>query len=337
MAIPWQDNFDIYNSASDLTLNYLTSPGSIQTTGGPNGEGCWTSAASGLGLSKSITSATELWLSGRIQIANTGAGDRNVCSFMSASSVSGGVEGILSYNQGTGVWTIWRGYQQTVLGTFTKSIASGWHWIDVHYKYSDTVGVFEVWIDETQMVNFSGDTAQNSSFTIIAFALCDGFGVTNCPLSWSSVFYSDASTGRLGDSRIETLVPTSDTSPNQATPSTGTDHFACVDEAQFSFTDYLTMANTSGHKEVFGHGSISSTPAVVHDVKVILISEKDDAGSFLLEPLVISSGTEGDGSSQQLTLASPGVQQSTFLTDPHTSAAWAYAAANAASIGYKVP
>lgn len=338
MGIPFQDGFDIYNSNSDLTLNYTTSPGSIQTTGGAFGSGCWTAAASGLGLIRPVSSVTELWLSGRVQVANSGSNDRNVCSFMSASINNGGVEGMVSYNQATGVWKLWRGYQQTALGSFVYSIATGWHWIDVHFKYDGSAGIFEVWVDEVQQINLTAqNTEQNSGLSVIAFALGDGFGVTNAPLSWDDVFYSDPTTGRVGDSRIDTLVPTTDATPNQATPSTGTDHFACVDEAQFSFSDYLTMANTSGHKEVFGHGSITSTPAVVHDIKVILISEKDDAGSFLLEPLVISSSTEADGSGQQLTAGSPGVQQSIFLTDPNTSAAWTYAAANASDIGYKVP
>lgn len=337
MTILWYDGFDIYDNAADLTLNYLSGPGSIGTTAGRFGGGAWEAAAVGFGLSKSIPAVTELWVSGAIQVNNTGVGDRNVLSFFSASPTQGGTEGQLSHNVNTGVWKLWVGYQQTLLGSFTKSIAAGWHWIDVHYKYSGTVGIFEVWVDSVQQINLTGqNTEQNSGMSIIGYALGDGFGVTNCPLTWDDVVYNDASTGRIGDSRIETPTPNSDASPNDGTPSTGTDHFACVDALPWSSSKFITMANSSGDKEVYGQTGIVSTPSVVSAVKVTLISDKSDAGSFQLEPLMISNTTEGDGSGQQLTTTF-GTQYTIFEHDPHTSAAWAYAAVNAATFGYKVP
>jgi hypothetical protein len=96
------------------------------------------------------------------------------------------------------------------------------------------------------------------------------------------------------------------------------------------------MPNTSGDKEVFGHGALVSTPAIVHAVSIKMVSQKSDAGAYSLEPLVVSNTTEGDGSSQALT-TSWGIQSSVFEADPHTSAAWTYANVNSASIGYKVP
>ena len=41
---------------------------------------------------------------------------------------------------------------------------------------------------------------------------------------------------------------------------TGTAHYACVDEVRWDGSDYITLPNVSGDKEMFGHGSLSTTP-----------------------------------------------------------------------------
>lgn len=337
MAIPWYDGMDVYATTADLLMNYLNDPGAISTTSGRFGGGCWEAAAVGAGLSKSITSVTELWVRGSIMINASSTNDRNVMSFFSSSVNDGGTEGMLSYNQVSGVWKVWRGYQVTQLGSAAYALASGWHWIDVHFKYDASGGIFEVWVDDNQIINLTGqNTEQNSGLSIIGYSLGDCFGVTTQPLSWDDPVYSDPTTGRIGDVRIETPTPNSDATPNNGTPSTGTNHYACVDALPWSSSEYITMPNTSGDKELYGHTALVSTPATVYAVKVTLISDKSDAGVFQLEPLIVSNSVESDGSAQSPS-TSNSVQFSIFPTDPNTSAAWLYAAVNASDYGYKVP
>lgn len=332
MTILWQDGFDLYNVVADLDIAYFSaSRGSFSTTAGRFGGGAWTAS---YGISRTVAASADLWSSFAMNTTSTGAADR----YMGVFGSTAGYEVSITYNPGTGAWKAWRGAQSALLGTATYFMpVNAWHWVDLRAKISTTVGEVEIWVDETQVMALTGlNTVANSGQTQFTTAQigdnASGQGVAMLVDDW--FIYTPGT--RLGDSRIETLVPTSDASPNQATPSTGSNHYAVVDEAQFNTTDYLTMANTSGNKEVFGHGSLVSTPATVHSVAIKMVSQKSDAGAFSLEPLVIASGTEGDGSSQALS-TTWSLQASIFETNPNTSAAWAYAAVNSSSIGYKVP
>jgi hypothetical protein len=334
MTILWMDGFDLYNNITDFGANY--SVGAIvsfsTTTGRFGGGAIFTN---NYGVSRATTANSEIWLSFAMQPTSYASNvDQIICGFGSA----GGVEGTITYNGFTGTLKSWRGNRSTQLSTQSLIMTvSTWHWFDVRWKMHASTGEVEVWIDDVQQISLtSQNTIQNSGQTQVSTILLqDTVGIVALPGYIDDVFiYTPGS--RLGDSRIETLVPTSDAGTNQATPSTGTNHWAVVDEAQFNTSDYLTMANTSGNREIFGHGSLSGTPTTVHGVVVKLMSQKSDAGAFSLAPLVVSSGTEADGSGQSLS-TSWSQQYSLFVTDPHTSAAWTYSAVNSASIGYMVP
>lgn len=338
--ILWQDGLDLYNTITDMNLSYnlLSSGGAIDLTGSPFGTSIFKTQGA-QGFNQTLATPTqEIWVSYRMRIDTPSTSDTIFGNFGSTQSASeNGLELVLTYDSANGALKAWQGWKGTQIGSAAVTLATGWHWIDTHIVHNSTTGVVEVWIDEVQVMNLTGvNTTSKGTGNLTYWGLGDVYGNTSVTCSFDDIFVTDAAYGRIGESRIETAEPTSDTGPNNGTPSTGTDHYACVDEAQFNTSDYITMPNTSGDKEVYGHASIASAPTVVHAVRVLLVSEKDDAGSYTLEPLVISSGTEADGSAQQLTM-SWGVQSSIFQVDPHTTAAWGYAAANSAAIGYKVP
>lgn len=332
-TIIFQDGFDLYATASDLTLRYAFQTGTVQTTGGRFGGGSFQLNSGGTGLASAPFAATsDIWTTVAAQMFDfSKTGDRPAIMWTAGGSF---YEAAITYNSTSGVWKAVNG-SSTLLGTGTYLLTAGYHSIEARCVWSATVGVVELWIDGNQVLNITGAVTKITGAApgMLNIIYGDGFNANTCTLQLDDLFIYTGT--RLGDTRIDTEVPTSDTSPNDGTPSTGTNHWACVDEPQYNTSDYITMPNTSGDKEVYGHGSISSTPANVVSVQILLVTEKSDAGSFALKPLVISNGTEGDGSSQQLT-TSWGIQSSIFPLDPHTSAAWTYANANAAAIGYKV-
>lgn len=330
MTVYWQDSMDLYNNNTDLGMNYITTNGTISTTGGRFGGGGWASNGGQRGLVRSLlASETDIWISFAMNLTGGSNADVGLCAVGSGS----GTEMTFTYNAVTGVMKAWRGNLSTLLGSMVSSLSSGWHWFDAHFTYSASVGVMELWIDDTQVINLTGqNTEQNSGLNLI-YGLVGGDGGSSVQGTFDDILFTDS---RLGDQRIETLLPSSDAGPNQGTPSTGSNHYAVVDEAQWNTSNYITMPNTSGDKEVFGFSSLASTPATVTNVKMMLVTEKSDAGSYQLEPLVIASATEADGSAQQL-LTSWGVQWSHFPVNPSTSAAWAYTAVNAMTGGFKVP
>lgn len=335
MTILFQDSFDVYAVTADLLMTYNNDPGTIGTTSGRFGGGGWTAAASTQAITANIPQETEIWLSGAFELSSVVSLDKIVCSFFSAAGSNGGTELQLTYNATSALWRLYVGYEVTQLGTFTYNINSGWHWLDVHVKYDGSAGVFEVWIDDIQQINLTGqNTKENAEPGLIGFALGDCYGPATELLTWDDVFVYTPGT-RLGDMRIYSEVPNSDASPNQGTPLSGGTHFGAVDEAQWSSANYITLANTSGLKEVFGQPGVSGSPTVV-SVQVVMVAEKDTAGTQNLEGLVISNSTEGDGPSVSLT-TSWARYTAIFEQDPHTSAPWTAAGVNAADIGFKVP
>lgn len=338
-TIYWYDGFDVYSATADLAMNYISpNKGSILTTGGRFGGGAYAMQGGQQTIAKPVPSGlTDLWQAYASSFYFLATGDFPMGIFGSSSATDGGVEISVTYNQTTGTWKVWSGYLKTVLGSVTAFVSAGFHWVDMRCVLDATSGVVEVWLDDVnQIINLTGiDTIHNGGVTEFAYASPGdpngGLSPTQTIDDWFISNY------RLGDSRVEDLPPTSDASPNDGTPSTGTNHFACVDEPQWNTTDYITMANTSGKKEVYGKGNIVSTPTVIHAVKVFTIGQKSDAGSFEIEPGLISGGVEGDGAAQQLLTTSWGVQTAIFQEDPNTSAPWTLSAANACDILYKVP
>ena len=328
MTILWMDGFDLYTGAGDLSVNYNTNAPGFTTTNGRFGGGAWQGGGYNNGdyaIKLLGASYADMWVS----FAGNGVNGA-IVAVGAGSSNNNGQESYLFYNTTTGQISLIMGSGRTLIsGPLLATV--GWHWFDIHLTYSATAGVAEIWVDNVQVASGTGlNTIDNTGYS--GYLNVGLFG--NGGLIDDLFVYTPGT--RLGDSRIETVRPASDASPNNGTPSTGTSHYAMVNETQYDTSNYITLPNTSGDKEVFTVGSLSGTPVSVWAVKVETWAQKSDAGSYTIEPLVISGTTEGDGSSQPL-LTSYSEIASIFATNPATSAAWTYSAVNAMKIGVKVP
>jgi hypothetical protein len=343
MANVWMDGFDTYAVSADLSQSYGIADATLGTTAGRFGGGGVT-LVNDSSLIYAASLPLELWTGFAIYVTDTTNGSLGTCIFCSSGSNGGGIEGLLSLNATTGVLTAWCGEQQVSLGTVSIPgfTTNSWHWVDVHFKYSATVGVFEVWWDGTQILNLTGqNTANNSSQTSLVAVYLGGYGaVATLAATYDDWVINDTTTsynnGRVGDSKIESLKPTSDVTPNNGTCSTGTTHYAMVNESQWNTSNYITMTNTSGQEELFGFASLGSTPASISAVKITYIGKKTDAGAASLETVMVSGGVEGDGASTPM-LTSWARRGAVYALDPNTSAAWTYSAVNAMHAGWKVP
>jgi hypothetical protein len=153
------------------------------------------------------------------------------------------------------------------------------------------------------------------------FYICDTTGSTNNDF--------------LGDVRIEALLPTSDGTYSQFTPSTGTSHFALVDESTPNTTDYNDGV-TVGHRDSYGFGDLTALASqVVYGVQVNAAVMKDDAGTKSVAAMARSGGTDADGASVALTTSQLYATQ-IFETNPNGAVAWTEATVNAAEFGVKV-
>lgn len=342
MATLIQDGFDIYQNSTDLGQAYTSASCTVSKTAGRFGGGCVqiTSASNNFQCALPTTPA-EIWCGFAF---NPTGSSTDGCVLLFNSVI--GKEASLYYNQLTSTWTAYEGDGSITLGNATLTLTTNaYHWIDVHYLMSNSVGVFEVWVDNVQILNLSGvNTARQNGTAITSLGIASDLGGSNAfqPANIDDLYVRDLSgsfnNGRAGDSKIETLVPSSDAGVNDGVLTTGTDHFAMVDEAQNDgITSTSTLTNTSGQAEVFGMTSISGSPTSIHSLRVVNWVEKSDAGSCFGEALIINPESSQDsGTSTPLIAGAFGPVEAIFDFDPGDSGAWTLVKVAAVKAGFTI-
>lgn len=153
------------------------------------------------------------------------------------------------------------------------------------------------------------------------FYLCDLTGTTNNDF--------------LGDVHVDTILPNADGAHSQFTPSTGTSHFALVDEATPNTTDYNDGLNV-GDRDSY---ALANLPALVsqtvYAVQVNAAVMKDDIGAKSAATMIRSGTTNADGTSVPLGTGQAYISQ-IFATNPSGGVAWTEASVNALEAGVVV-
>ena len=239
----------------------------------------------------------------------------------------------LAYN-GNGTFTVSRA--GTALGTTANLgiAANTWYYIELDYTCADSPnGAYELRVDGVNVSSGSGLDTRNGG----ASGTMDTLRVSQpnaTATDWDDYYSASGSTSFQGDCRVITNVPTSDGTYTAWTPSTGTNHYAVVDEIPYNGdTDYISTAG-AGNRDTFGFPALGVTGTVL-GVQVQAIARKDDAGVRNLALVIDSNGTLSDGSSQALS-ASYTSYRRTDLQDPGAGpGAWTVTAVNAAQYGVK--
>lgn len=138
----------------------------------------------------------------------------------------------------------------------------------------------------------------------------------------------------LGDCRVDTLLPTSDGTSQQWTPSTPGTHYTLVDDSTPNTTDYVA-SQTVGHRETYGMQDLSAVTGTIYGVQVALAALKSDAGARSVKPLLLSGASEGLGTTAALS-TSQTYTRHLQTTDPATGVAWTESAINAMQAGAEV-
>ena len=339
MSLIHMDGFDLYASNADVSAIY-TSNMSLNTTAGRFGGGAIYSGAYYYYMAYPMPAGhTEVWV-GMAYNCQNGSSSGGLLGFYSAS----GCEGALFYNASSNTLTLCTNSgNNNIVGTVSGVyLLSAYHWIEVHFKMHASAGVMELWVDGVQLLNLTGlNTTSRGGSTLSSVYFANDQSGDGLACYIDDIYILDPTTGsfntgRLGDSRIETLKPTSDASPNNGTPSTAGAHYAMVSENQNDgTTSYVTITGTSGQEELYGTGSLSGTPATVRAVKVTNWVEKSDAGALAGNAMAVSSATVGTGASIPF-ITTFNTVANIFESDPHTSAAWTYSAVNSANVGLKI-
>lgn len=224
----------------------------------------------------------------------------------------------------------------------TGAILSPDTWYHFEWKayIHPSAGSYDLRIDGSTVLSGSGIDTQDSDNHIgfVRFSSIRGGGLlTEALMDDLYIMNSDGSTLNdfLGTTPVvRVYYPVSDAGPNDFTPSTGTDHYALVDETDEDFADYLDGV-TATDRESFLMQSVSAGTykAVMQEVLV----KTNSVGVRNIRQVVESGSTTSNGTSTPISDPNNPVALRRILeTDPDTGSSWSEAGINAAEFGVEV-
>jgi hypothetical protein len=207
-----------------------------------------------------------------------------------------------------------------------KITAAAWHYIEAEIEIHNTTGEFRIYIDgeSTPSVDLSGVDTDNAVADVNEFAL--GFASSGDYVEFDDLYVKEGAT-RLGPQRIQTVRVSADGGTLDWAPSTGTDHYAVLDDSVIVDTDYVS-ASAVGNTDTFALADITNTPLEIHEVNLIAYAKKTDASARAIKLGMTSDATLSESADSYL---ADSVTRHSFplVLDPDGGVAWTKAAVNA--------
>src|SRR5215471_2457128 len=192
----------------------------------------------------------------------------------------------------------------------TSMTADAWHCIEWRTQItSTTVGVSEVWLDGTRVINFSGDNTNTANPNVQSLRL--GFTVPSSPGAAAYIAHDDIAVndtsgtinnGQIYDGRVVLLKPNgagSNTAQTRGGTDSGNNWDQC-NELPPSMTDYVYSA-TAATRDTYALEDLPTGTWAVNCCEVIAFAQNSDAGAGSLGLTLKSGATTNEGSAQALT------------------------------------
>ena len=323
------DGFDSYSISNDLLSEYRLYYYNFNTTSGRFGGNALILDAGIANIQRIVPDLTRIWTGFGIYITGYG----NLLGFYGVEGWEFSIQitpGALNLRSGDSYGTI-------VATCYNEISFNTWHWMEVYYSYGGS-GSVEVWFDGVRAITYTGNTTSAGSGSICLIGIGGnrniGGGFIGRLDDWYIIDATQSPNNtRLGDCKVETLIPTSNAGPNDGVASAGT-NWQCVDDVT-NTSDYVTLTNTTGQEELYGMSDLGSIPYQVFGTRVVALAQKIDAGPAFLKPVIVSNTHEVD-LPQAPVLSSWSRNYGIQEIDPNTSAAWTGAGINASQVGIKV-
>jgi hypothetical protein len=228
----------------------------------------------------------------------------------------------------------------TVLGTAVPVFPIGvWKYIEFKTLIDNTVGTYQLKVDGVSILSGTGaDTQNTANASANRVKIYQSTTTASGTMRISDIYICDGTGGAnndfLGEVRIDTLFPSADGATLNWTPSTGTDHYALVDETSPNDDTDYNSSSTVGNIDLYEFANTALTGTIAA-VGINMYVRKDDAGTRQIRSVTRRGGSNYTGST--LTVGS----NYEFLTeiqqvDPSTSAAWTVSNLNGAQFGVEV-
>lgn len=205
--------------------------------------------------------------------------------------------------------------------------AQTWYYIEVKYKMTTSAngGSVTMWVDGNELDTLSGDVVGFTFFNCMGWRFSGGMsGGNNLGASAEGMriddFYALVIDGthsdRLGACRVFSQPVSSDATPNDWSPSTGSDNYALLTDQDWDTTGYVDGA-TNGDDDHYGLSGLDNTNTV-HAVRVDVVCTATDGTPTL--HLGLDDGTADELSMGVVSTGSTVQYVGIFPDDPSGSA-----------------
>lgn len=237
-----------------------------------------------------------------------------------------------------GTISLYRG--TTLLATSVNALSIGTtYYIEWKGALSTTAGSTSVRVNGVEWLTYSGNTG-GSAWNEFTTGCPDGPGGSNTNnwFDYDDLYICDGSGSNnndfLGDIRVDAVLPTSDGSNSSCTPSTGTTHYALVDEASTNGdTDYNSAVNV-GDKDTLNFPSAPSSGDILA-IQVNMMARKEDAGAAGLKAVARIGSTDYVGSEIAPSTTYSDCRQIWEVKPDGSSAVWSTSDFDSAEFGYE--
>lgn len=351
MTMLMYDGLDRYSAAADLDIAYTRGSTTFSTTGGINGGGSFgLNTFSSLTHTLSVIGSTDGVLSsgGTVHFAAWiklgtffAAGPfvlfRIGTNLQAASS--GNAPAIAVSSDGS--FTVYKHGDTTSVATSSTGLFTTGVYYHLEYsaKYAESPdGVIKLWLDRTQVINFTGDTLTSTQPSTITGwrAETNNNALTACddPVLWDENGSDFVATQLSTYHQIEALNTSADSTPLQFTPLSSTNE-SNVDDAVFHDGDTTyNQSTTVGHVDTFAMTDQANTPVSCMCISVNTIAKKTDVGAVTMHNRIKHGSTTAEGSNKTL-LTTYSKSSDYWGKNPDTSAAWGNTDVNGVEAGYE--
>jgi len=215
-----------------------------------------------------------------------------------------------------------------------KILGYTWHYIEAYFYVHDTAGEVKVWVDDELVTEVSGVDTKNQSASGIDSVYLNSPNTTSG--GWNAFFndlYVDSDT-RHGPCRVMGYLPYDDGSHVDFTPSTGSDHWAMVDDAVADNDSTYNKGDFVGEKDTY---KVLTGPLdAVYGLQIRSTVIKDGELVPARFKHLITQGGDHQGSTLHDCAGSYAIHTDVWDTDPSDSNPWNQTKIESAEFGLEV-
>jgi hypothetical protein len=329
MALLFMDGFDIGDPVQKGWYPFSGSLSATATTRFGTGRSMHTTNVSGLAL-KAITPQAHVFVGFAFSFRNTTVATTD--AFFALCTDGSATQHVRLQFVNMMTLGLYRG--STLLQSYALNFSVGtWNYFEIEATIDDTVGTCTVRLNGAQIFNFTGDTRNGGTSTLI-----DTVGVGGYDRDIDDVYICD-DTGPapyntfLGEMRIYSLSPTGAGSSTQWTPDSGS-NYARVNEVPYSAANYV-QSTTSGQRDTYTMADLPASAGNVLAVQNNTIAKRTDATLISVKPAIKSGASIYYGSAVALTTSDATLTDLRTI-DPDTLSGWTVSGVNALEGGFEV-